>query len=109
MRRRDPSRRSLPVVEWPAADQAAWRSLLEPGDILDDYGAGAHWAPSTRTGILQSLRPVAGLAHARASKRLAATGPRARHVRDHRRLCKASQGDRGGFHGRADGSCIWPA
>ena len=54
MKRRDPSRRSLPLAEWPAADQAAWKSLLEPGDILDNCGAGAHWAPGTRTGILQS-------------------------------------------------------
>ena len=54
MRRRDPSRRSLPVAEWPTADQEAWRSLLEPDDILDDCGAGAHWAPGTRVGIIQS-------------------------------------------------------
>ena len=54
MRRRYESRRSLPIAEWPAIDQAAWMALLEPGDLLDEGGAGAHWAPATRVGIIQS-------------------------------------------------------
>ena len=51
---RDPNRRSLPLAEWPAADQAGWNALLEDGDILGDHGAGAHWAPATRALIIQS-------------------------------------------------------
>jgi integrase/recombinase XerD len=51
---RDPNRRSLPLAEWPASDQAGWAGLLEDGDILRDRGAGAHWAPTTRVGIIQS-------------------------------------------------------
>jgi integrase len=44
--------RCLRVEEWPEPDQAAWRSALEPGDIFDQGGAGANWAPNTRRGII---------------------------------------------------------
>ena len=44
----DHPRRSKPVVEWPARDQAAWHMALKPGNILDGAGPGAHWATATR-------------------------------------------------------------
>lgn len=43
----DPERRCLPVAEWPAASQEAWRGALTPGHILDDGGAAARWADAT--------------------------------------------------------------
>ena len=45
---RDTERRCLPVAEWPAKDQEAWRRVITNGHILDEPGAGAHWAPDTR-------------------------------------------------------------
>ena len=38
----------LPTSEWPAEDQKAWARILRTGDILDDAGPAAHWAPATR-------------------------------------------------------------
>jgi integrase len=48
-RRDHPSRRSLPLAEWPEADHRAWEAALAPGDILDGtVGAAHHWRPNTR-------------------------------------------------------------
>ena len=45
----DPKRRCLKTHEWPERDQALWRGLFEPGDILDGtVGAGYHWSDETR-------------------------------------------------------------
>ena len=44
----DPSRRRLPLVEWPPADRAAWEAAITEGDILDGRGTAAHWAAATR-------------------------------------------------------------
>ena len=51
---KDPARRCLRVEEWPAADQRAWRTAIESGDVLDPGGAGAEWAAATRRGISAS-------------------------------------------------------
>ncbi len=41
--------RSMPVAEWPAADQASWQLALQPADPLDDtLGFASRWRPSTR-------------------------------------------------------------
>jgi len=45
----DPTRRSLPLQEWPDADRLAWEAALAPGDLLDGtVGPGHHWSPDTR-------------------------------------------------------------
>lgn len=49
MPRRDASdRRSLPVAEWPDADQLAWSIAIAEGDILDGRGPASHWADITK-------------------------------------------------------------
>lgn len=42
-----PERRCLPFVEWPLADQAAWRMAVHPGNVLDGPGPAASWSPKT--------------------------------------------------------------
>ena len=44
----DPMRRALPVSKWPEADQNAWAAAQTAGDIFDEGGYAAHWAPRTR-------------------------------------------------------------
>ena len=45
----DPSRRCLPVNEWPEHDQRLWADIQNPGDILDGtIGTGYHWSVDTR-------------------------------------------------------------
>jgi integrase len=39
----------LSYERWPALDRCAWEELLREGDILEGRGAGAHWAPATRS------------------------------------------------------------
>jgi hypothetical protein len=43
----DPERRSMPVAEWPEADREAWQAALTPGDLLDEGGIRARYAPET--------------------------------------------------------------
>lgn len=48
-------RRILAFADWPAADQAMWQALVEPGaSILDDAGPRAGWAPHSRAMKQQS-------------------------------------------------------
>jgi site-specific recombinase XerD len=42
------SPRALPVAEWPAADQAAWKSACRPGERLRRGGRASHLKPVTR-------------------------------------------------------------
>ncbi len=44
----------MPLAEWPAADRAAWLAAVAPGDLLDDGGPGAHWAPHSRRKRIES-------------------------------------------------------
>jgi integrase len=44
----DPSRRRLPLPEWPATDRAAWEAAIAEGDVLDGRGPAAHWRAETR-------------------------------------------------------------
>lgn len=44
----DPSRRCLPVNEWPAADQLLWHTAMAPPDLEDDErGPAAAWRAGT--------------------------------------------------------------
>jgi len=49
----DPSRRSLPLKEWPAIDQEHWSRAISPGDILDGQGPAVHWAVRTKETNIQ--------------------------------------------------------
>ena len=51
--RQDPSRRQMPLCEWPLADQAAWSASMHEGDILDGGGPAAHWAAATRRSVMK--------------------------------------------------------
>ena len=44
----EPWRRTLPIVDWPVADQVAWDRAFRVGDLFDDAGPAAHWRPATR-------------------------------------------------------------
>lgn len=44
----DPTRRSMPLQEWPVEDQRAWINATAAGHILDGEGPAAHWAPQTK-------------------------------------------------------------
>ena len=44
---RDPARRCLPLHEWPEIDRRIWEAALQPGDLLDDGGARARYAPAS--------------------------------------------------------------
>jgi hypothetical protein len=37
----------MPLAEWPLADRGAWQAALTAGDILDESGPRAHYAPDT--------------------------------------------------------------
>lgn len=43
--KKDPSRRSIPVAEWPEIDRRAWQAALVKGDILEPGGDASEWAP----------------------------------------------------------------
>lgn len=45
---------ALKPEEWPAPDREAWHAALVPGDLLDDNGPAAKWAPATRSGVSSS-------------------------------------------------------
>jgi integrase len=51
--RRGRPRLSLPLAEWPRADQQAWqRACTPPGSLLDDEGGGAaSWRPTSRAAV----------------------------------------------------------
>jgi integrase/recombinase XerD len=42
-----PDRRGMPVAEWPEPDRALWQAALIPGDLLDEGGVRARYAPAT--------------------------------------------------------------
>ena len=45
----DPTRRCLPLKNWPEPDRLAWEAALVPGDLLDGtMGPGHHWSADTR-------------------------------------------------------------
>lgn len=45
----DPTRRCLPLTDWPEPDRLAWEAALAPGDLLDGtMGPGHHWSADTR-------------------------------------------------------------
>jgi integrase/recombinase XerD len=44
-------RRSLPLGNWPDADQLAWHGAIADGDIFDQ-GPAAHWAQTTRNAVI---------------------------------------------------------
>ncbi len=52
--RKDPSRRCLPVEEWPCPDREAWNNAIRAGDLLDGSGAAAHWREDTRKKVQSS-------------------------------------------------------
>lgn len=49
--KKDPARRVMKVAAWPKADQLAWAAAITPGDVIEPGGAGATWAPKTRTTV----------------------------------------------------------
>lgn len=45
----DPSRRCLPVAEWPKPDRVAWQAALAPDDPLSfECSIVSGWKPATR-------------------------------------------------------------
>jgi integrase len=49
--KKDLSRRCIAPTAWPAPDRCAWTACLTAGDPLEPGGAGASWAPHTKTKI----------------------------------------------------------
>jgi site-specific recombinase XerC len=49
----DPTRRALPLSEWPRADQDAWAVAQADGDIFEEGGGAAQWASRTRLTNIQ--------------------------------------------------------
>jgi integrase len=50
----DPTRRSLPLDEWPAPDRIAWARACRPGDPFDpSIGRALRWKASTREKVIQ--------------------------------------------------------
>ncbi len=45
---KDPTRRCMPLAEWPASDQLAWLDASQVKPLLDDPGLAAHWRPQTK-------------------------------------------------------------
>ena len=45
---RDPSRRCLRYVNWPAIDRRMWDEAIKDDDAPFDQGPAAHWRPATR-------------------------------------------------------------
>lgn len=53
--KKDPTRRCMPVAQWPEKHRAAWEAALRPGDdLLDNPGPAAHWRPATRQKVASS-------------------------------------------------------
>jgi len=44
---------SLPLREWPAADQVLWSSLTTPGDLLGNAGGLAHYRATSLAGLVK--------------------------------------------------------
>lgn len=45
------NRLCLPVMEWPEADRLVWRAAITKGDLLEENGPAAHWAPITKKNV----------------------------------------------------------
>ena len=43
-----PANHCLKLAAWPERDRQAWTTALQPGDLLDDGGVAAAWAPATQ-------------------------------------------------------------
>ncbi len=46
--RKDPRRRCMPIVEWPAHDRVAWEQAIRWGDPFEGAGPAAHWRAGTK-------------------------------------------------------------
>lgn len=49
----DPSRRCMPLEEWPPTDRQAWAEAISPGNLLLDGGAAATWRQPTRKMVIK--------------------------------------------------------
>jgi len=49
-----PDNRCMPLVEWPAQDQAAWQAALAPAGFLEAAGVAAAWAPGGQRMIIDA-------------------------------------------------------
>lgn len=45
-------RRALPFDSWPDPDRIAWTKAVAVGDVFDGLGPAAHWAGTTRSGVI---------------------------------------------------------
>ena len=52
--RKDPTRRCMPLAEWPAPHRSAWEAAIRPGDPFTGIGPAAHWRPDTRRKVAAS-------------------------------------------------------
>jgi integrase/recombinase XerD len=46
-------RRGLPLTEWPGGDRDLWNAALLPGDLLEDGGSRADYAPSSNQKVVK--------------------------------------------------------
>lgn len=44
----DSACRCMPIEEWPAFDQRAWKAAIRTGELFEDDGPAAHWRPHTK-------------------------------------------------------------
>jgi len=63
MMRRVQGPRSLPISEWPVADQRAWKDALRPGVRLARGGVAAHLAAASREDIERRYGAYLGFLH----------------------------------------------
>ena len=71
-------RRSLPIEQWPASDQAAWTAACRPAERLKRGGAASHMKSVTRYDLVR--RYGAFLGHVKQSGGLDADAEAAAHV-----------------------------
>jgi hypothetical protein len=50
----DADRRGMPLAEWPHADREAWQAALTPGDVVDEGGIRARYAPATNRKLVKN-------------------------------------------------------
>lgn len=51
---KDPTRRCMPLTEWPSADRAAWEAAIKPAALFDEPGLAAHWRPKSRLSVMDA-------------------------------------------------------
>jgi integrase/recombinase XerD len=72
-----PSRRCMPVEEWPELDRTRWIAALKPGDPFTAAGIAAEWAPTSQREIANGYgRWLTWLAHYSYLDRLSSPGTR---------------------------------